>query len=174
MEKKLLLLGILRGHDMHGYQMNETLAQDAGIGITLKKANAYKLLNQMAADGWITYREEREGNRPPRRVYTIAPPGEAAFQRLLRESLAIYAAPQMPSVIAYDYLNELPVDEAVALLKERRQKARERFDQLEEIPKEMLQVHMGMIYLHRYYAAELEWMDEIINHLNEKKTNESG
>jgi DNA-binding PadR family transcriptional regulator len=170
MEKKLLLLGILRGHDMHGYQMNEMLMQDAGIGITLKKANAYKLLNQMADDGWITYREEREGNRPPRRVYAIAPVGEAAFQRLLRESLVAYAAPQMPSVIAYNYLDELPADEAVALLQERRLIASKRFDQQEEIPKEMLQAHLGMIYLHRFYTAELEWLDEIINHLNEKQT----
>ena len=169
MEKKLLLLGVLRGHDMHGYQMNEMLTQDAGIGITLKKANAYKLLNQMADDGWITYREEREGNRPPRRVYAIAPAGEAAFQRLLRESLVTYAAPQMPSVIAYNYLNELPIGEAVALLQERRQMVSKRFDQLEEIPKEMLQAHLGMVYLHRFYAAELEWLDEIVGHLNKEE-----
>ena len=171
MEKKLLLLGILRDHDMHGYQINEILTQDAGIGMTLKKANAYKLLNQMATDGWITYREEREGSRPPRRVYAIAPAGEAAFQRLLRESLVAYAAPQMPSVIAYNYLNELPVTEAIALLRERRQMVYRRFHQLETTPQEMLQAHLGMVYLHRFYAAELEWLDEIINHIDDRETN---
>ena len=36
------------------------------------------------------------------------------------------------------------------------------------ITKEMLQAHLGMVYLHRYYTAELEWLDEIINHMNEK------
>jgi len=170
MEKKLLLLGVLRDHDMHGYQLNEILRQDAGIGMTLKKANAYRLLNQMATDGWVTYREEREGNRPPRRVYTIAPAGEAAFQRLLRESLVGYPAPQMPSVIAYNYLNELPVDEAVALLRERRQIVNKRFHQLEDAPREMLQTHLGMVYLHRFYAAELEWLDEVIHELDDKET----
>jgi DNA-binding PadR family transcriptional regulator len=166
MEKKLLLLGILRGHDMHGYQMNEMLAQDAGIGMTLKKANAYKLLNKMAVDGWITYREEQEGNRPLRRVYTIAPAGEAAFQRLLRESLRAYAAPQMPSVIAYNYLDELPVEEALALLGERRQLVSDRFQQLEAAPEEMRQAHLGMVYLYRFYTAELAWLDEMIARLN--------
>jgi len=165
MEKKLLLLGILRGHDMHGYQMNEMLAQDAGVGMTLKKANAYKLLNKMAADGWITYREEQEGNRPPRRVYAIAPIGEAAFQRLLRESLAAYAAPQMPSVIAYNYLDELPVEEALALLAERQQLISDRFQQLEVVPEEMRQAHLGMVYLHRFYTAELAWLNEVVARL---------
>lgn len=170
MEKKLLLLGILRDHDMHGYQINEILLHDTGIGIILKKANAYKLLNQMAIDGWITYREEREGNRPPRRVYAIAPEGEAAFQRFLRESLLAYPAPQMPSVIPYNYLNELPTDEALILLQERRQIVNKRFHQLEATPQEMLQAHLGMVYLHRFYTAELEWLDEIINNLKNKET----
>ena len=171
-EKKLLLLGILRDHDMHGYHINAILAQDAGIGMTLKKANAYKLLNEMADDGWITYREEREGSRPLRRVYAIAPAGEAAFKRLLRESLVAYAAPQMPSVLAYNYLNELPVTEAVTLLQERRRMVNTRFHQLETVPQEMLQAHLGMVYLHRFYAAELVWLDEIIDRLDKKKTND--
>ena len=170
MEKKLLLLGILRGHAMHGYQMNEILAQDAGIGMTLKKANAYQLLNKMADDGWVTHYEEQEGNRPPRRVYAIAPAGEAAFQRLLRESLAAYATPQMPSVIAYNYLDELPANEAAALLRERRQHINKRFQQLETVPSEMLQAHLGMVYLHRFYTAELEWLDEVLNKLDNKET----
>ena len=170
MEKKLLLLGTLRGHDMHGYQMNEILAQDAGIGMTLKKANAYQLLNKMAADGWITHHDEQEGNRPPRRVYAIAPAGEAAFQRLLRESLASYAAPQMPSVIPYNYLDELPVAEAIALLRDRRQQINGRFEQLDSIAPEMLQAHLGMVYLHRFYTAELAWLDEVIYQLDNKET----
>ena len=166
MEKKLLLLGILRGHDMHGYQMNEILVQDAAIGMTLKKANAYKLLNKMAEDGWVSYREEREGNRPPRRVYAIAPAGEAAFQHLLRESLRAYASPQMPSIIAYNYLGELPVEEAVMLLQKRRELINERFQQLDGAPQEMVGTHLGMAYLHRFYVAELKWLDKVIEKLN--------
>jgi hypothetical protein len=27
-------------------------------------------------------------------------------------------------------------------------------------------MHLGMEYLHRYYAAELEWLDEIIGRLD--------
>ena len=170
MEKKLLLLGILRGHAMHGYQMNEMLAQDAGIGMALKKANAYQLLNKMENDGWVTHHEEQEGNRPPRRVYAITPAGEAAFQRLLRKSLAAYGAPQMPSVIAYNYLDELPVNEAIALLNERRGLINGRFQQIDTVPPEMLQAHLGMVYLHRFYTTELAWLDEIINQLNKKET----
>ena len=116
MEKKLLLLSLLRDHEMHGYQLSEMLGQRVGIPINLTKSNAYKLLNKMEQDSWITYREEQEGNRPPRRVYTITDDGEAVFQQMLRESLATYIAPEFPSTVAFNFLGLLPTDEAVALL----------------------------------------------------------
>ena len=63
MEKKILLLGLLLSHGMHGYQLNEMLQQNPATPISLKKSNAYKLLNDMEADGWVSYTEEQEGNR---------------------------------------------------------------------------------------------------------------
>ncbi len=86
MERKLLLLGLLYSHEMHGYQLNEVLDTHLGTSIQLKKPTVYKLLNQMATDGWLTFREEREGNRPNRRVYAITEQGGEVFQRLLRET----------------------------------------------------------------------------------------
>ena len=47
MEKKLLLLGLLLSHSMHGYQLNEMLKNNIGIPITLKKSNAYKILGRI-------------------------------------------------------------------------------------------------------------------------------
>ncbi|MCP5096518.1 MAG: hypothetical protein GY943_13275 [Chloroflexi bacterium] len=45
---------------------------------------------------------------------------------------------------------------------------------LETVPSDMLQAHLGMVYLHRFYTAELEWLDEVINQLdnNEEMQNE--
>ena len=63
MERKLLLLGMLRENEMYGYQLNEFLETHLGSAVQLKKPTAYNLLNKMAADGWISYREEQEGNR---------------------------------------------------------------------------------------------------------------
>ena len=126
MEKKLLILGVLRSQEMHGYQLSEHLDHNVGMAITLKKSNAYKLLNKMEEDGWVTYHEEREGNGPPRRVYAITPEGKAAFQHMLRKSLAAYPSPEFPAVIALNHLDALPPDEAVSLLGQRRQEVEER------------------------------------------------
>ena len=69
MERKLLLLGMLRNHPMYGYQINDLIDTHLGSSISLTKPTAYRLLNQMTEDGWIEFNEKQVGNRPVRRVY---------------------------------------------------------------------------------------------------------
>lgn len=168
MEKKLLLLSILRAHEAHGYQLNEMLGQSVGIPITLTRPNAYKLLNKMEQDGWISYREEQQGNRPPRRVYAITADGEAAFQQMLRDSLVAYSTPELPGALVFNYLDLLPADEAAVLLGQRREKIAVLFDELSEMPADVREAHPGVEYLLRFYESEIKWVDAIINQLNEK------
>jgi DNA-binding PadR family transcriptional regulator len=170
MEKKLLLLSLLRDHAMHGYQMSEMLSQQAGVPINLTKPNAYKLLKKMEAEGWVTYYEEQEGNRPPRRVYQITDEGETAYQQMLRENLASYAVPEFPSAVGFNLLSVLPAEEAVALLQERREIIVDHLNEVGEIPSEMRPVHMSIDYLIRFYQTEIEWLDEMITNLSEKST----
>ncbi len=75
MERELLLLGLLRGQEMHGYQLNEIISR-VNRYIELKKATVYFLLDKMDNSGWIKRTDEQEGNRPPRRVYHLTAEGE--------------------------------------------------------------------------------------------------
>ena len=75
MERELLLLGLLREKGMHGYQLLEFIDTQMSMCVDLKKPTAYFLLERMTATGWIRFEQSQEGNRPPRRVYTITPKG---------------------------------------------------------------------------------------------------
>jgi DNA-binding PadR family transcriptional regulator len=168
MEKKLLLLGYLVSHSMHGYQLSQILQHSAGLPITLTKSNAYRLLGDMEADGWVTYQEEQEGNRPVRRVYTVTDEGQAVFYRLLRENLSACPTPEFPAAVGFDFVYALPAGEAVALLKQRRQAVEARFQELDAVSDEILQSHLTIEYLHHYYGSELEWLEGIIDRLQAK------
>ncbi len=162
MERKLLLLGLLRSQEMHGYQLNEAIDSHLGASVHLKKPTAYRLLNEMARDGWITYKEEQEGNRPPRRIYSLTPQGEAAFHRLLRESLADYKPVDLLNDIGLAFLDVLASAEVLPLLHKRRSVI-ESLLQMVSVHNE----HPGSFQLmiehqRRHLAAELEWLDEII------------
>jgi DNA-binding PadR family transcriptional regulator len=164
-EKKLLILGVLLSHDMHGYQLNEMLQKSPSTPIALKKSNTYRLLNKMEQDGWVTYIEEQEGNRPQRQTYTVTETGKAAFYDLLRENLAAPPSPEFPGVVGLDFLYMLPVEESVSLLKQRLQAVTAQFEKLDGLEVEIRRTHLAAAYLHTYYAREIQWLDELIQRL---------
>ena len=165
MEKKLLLLGLLLSHEMHGYQLNEMLLQNPSTPIALKKSNTYRLLNKMERDGWVTHIEEQEGNRPQRQVYTVTEIGKAAFYDLLRKNLANPPSPEFPGVVGLDFLYMLPTEETLLLLKQRLRAVTAQFEELDSLDVEIRQTHLAAAYLHTYYAREIQWLDELIQRL---------
>jgi DNA-binding PadR family transcriptional regulator len=168
MEKKLLILGLLLSHDLHGYQLNDVIQQNPGTPISLKKSNLYKLLNDMEKDGWVTYVQEKAGNRPTRRVYSVTEEGEKEFYRLLRENLASHASPEYPSIVGLDFLHMLPADEVVTLLEKRLQIVNEKFEILDNISSEMRHTHLSSAFLHHQYSNEIEWLTAVVTHLKSK------
>ena len=165
MERKLLLLGLLRMEKMHGYQINELIDTHLGTSIQLKKPTVYKLLGTMVDDGWIKYHEEQEGNYPTRRVYRITPGGEEAFQRLLRNNLASYSPVSYLNNIGIVYLDALPGKEAADLLDQRRAEVAGIIQKIDTDEKHQGGFKLMLSYNRRHLTVELEWLDEVISQI---------
>lgn len=165
MEKKLLLLGLLQSREMHGYKINELLEHSCAIPIKITKANAYKLLADMEKQGWVTHKNEREGNRPPRRVYSVTNSGKEAFLNLLRENLISMPKPEFTGLVGLDLASFLPHSETATLLAKKLKLLKELFVELDAIPENVRNTHPSIEYMHRYYSAEIEWIAEIIRRL---------
>ena len=162
MERELLLLGVLRSQDMHGCQLHEAIESHLGMGVQLTKPTAYRLLSNMAEDGWVTYREEQEGNRPPRRVYLITAQGEVAFQRLLRENLANYQPAGFIRQIGLAFLDELSAREALPLLYRRRAGMEELLESTRAHCEHPGSLQLMLEHQVHLLAAELDWLDTVI------------
>ncbi|MEM8857722.1 MAG: PadR family transcriptional regulator [Chloroflexota bacterium] len=172
MERRLLLLGLLRKHGMHGYLLIAHFKSRAVIPITFKKPTVYNLLSKMEQDGWVKVREEREGNRPTRWVYEITPAGEAAYQALLRDELGSFTDAEFPSAVSLAFIDSLPKDEAKSLLEQRQTQVEERLDEVNAVIGGLDDpIHAGhtllpMRYLKRQYLSEIEFLGELINELD--------
>lgn len=164
MERKLLLLGMLREHPMYGYQINELIETHLGSIVALTKPTAYRLLNQMTDDGWIGFKEEQMGNRPIRRVYSILPSGEDAFLEMLREDLVSFTGTPSHGTFGIAFLHAMPTEEALPLLQERRHRVEEFLKSLST--DEDHHGGFGYVILHQiqHLKAELVWLDEVIQH----------
>ena len=164
---KVLLLGLLWGQDMHGYQMTDIIEKHFGVSTELTRPTAYRLLGQMAAEGWIEDHQEQAGNRPPRRVFHLTEAGRAAFLGMLRKVIATYRPAEYLAEHCIAFVDAVPATEAVRLLETRREK-------IEAFIKEVSDDagHHGaatLLLLHRrlHLQTELEWTDLVIASMNE-------
>ena len=162
MERELLLLGLLRMHDMHGYQLNEVIGTHFGGSVHLKKATAYDLLKKMTGKGWIASREEQEGNRPPRKVYSMTPQGKDAFEDMLRESLAEYRPAQFMNDVSLAFLDVLSAEEAVTLLQRRREKIETLLQSVLSSEQHPGSMQLAIEHQIHHLTAEQEWLDDVI------------
>lgn len=169
MDKKLLLLGLLRRQEMHGYQLNEFIDTNLALCTDLKKPTAYYLLDQMSKDGWISAETVQEGHRPPRKVYRLTEPGETAFQRLLRENLSAYLPADFPGDLGLAFLDELSPAEARPLLEAQKAQAAARLAQMRAIPGHA--GSLGLIFAHQIHhlEAELAWLEHVFAELDKEK-----
>jgi DNA-binding PadR family transcriptional regulator len=165
MERELLLLGLLRMEKMHGYQINELIDVHLGTSIQLKKPTVYKLLANMLDDGWISYREEQQGNYPTKRVYEITDQGEMAFQELLRENLGEYRPASYLSNIGIVYLNAIPTEERRSILQQRRQEVDSFKEEIQSAEEHQGEFNLMLSYHLSHLEAELQWLDEVIDTL---------
>ncbi len=77
------LLGFLRHQPMHAYEIHQKLAQlnDLGRVWRLKQSQVYALLGRLEEAGYLTTTTEVQGARPPRKMMSLTPAGQAAFAR---------------------------------------------------------------------------------------------
>jgi len=177
MNRELLLLGLIRQSEMHGYRIIEFIERDLAMCTDLKKPTAYFLLDKMAKNGWISWTEERDGNRPPRRIYQITPEGEGQFQILLRESLAHYEPVKFSDDIALAFSEALSVTEQQELLSRRYQVLLALVEAVRSIPFHPGMAQLAIDHQRMHLESELRWMEELMERIstnsNKRKEHES-
>lgn len=169
MERELLLLGLLRQGAMHGYQLHDFIERNLAFCTDLKKPTAYVLLDKMQAKGWIVVQEAREGNRPYKRVYSLTPAGEEAFQRLLRENLGDFVAAKTGSDIGLAFVDALSKAEALRLLDRRRAALAEQLAEFEAVPEHQGSYQLLIDHQLHYLRSELQWLDEVIARIRSRR-----
>lgn len=165
MDRKLLLLGLLRMQEMHGYRLNDFLDTFLAVCVEVKRPTAYYLLNKMHQDDWITEEEQKEGNRPVRRIYSITAEGERAFQELLRENLGSYSPVQFDGDIGLAFMDALPGEELSSLLSQRRDDLRQQLAAVDAVPDHPGNFQLMIEHQVQHLRAELQWLDDVIDRL---------
>jgi len=166
-DKRLLLLGILSTHSLHGYELNELLKSDV-LAIRIGKANAYQILARLEREGLIAGHEEQVDKRPPRTVYTITEAGRAAFAQLVQARLAEYQPLEYPDGISLNFIDVLTPEVAVPLLEQRAQRLAARCATFVGFSDDIRASHPGLDFLVRLTELEHSMLQELIEKLKKE------
>ena len=166
-DKRLLLLGILSTHSLHGYELNELLKSNSSA-IRIGKANAYQILAKLESQGLIAGHEERVDNRPPRTVYTMTEAGQAEFSRLLQARLADYQPLEYPDGISLNFLDVLDPEDAVPLLEQRATRLAARCATFDGFSDDIRASHPGLDFLVRMTELEQSLLQDLIEKLKKE------
>ncbi len=166
MARQLLLLGLLLGGKMPGYQLNEYVTHAMSLYTDLKKSTAYYTLAKLEKDGYVQQEAERQGKRPERRVYQITDRGLAYFFDLLRGHLSGFARTYYLDDVGIAFMDQLPVDEVRRLLGEKREKIQAALQQFREIPEHGGNARYLVSHNIAHLEADIAWLDGLMNELN--------
>lgn len=133
-ERALLLLGLLKAQRQHGYQVHDFIERNLSRITDMKRPTAYAILERLHKAGLIAEEVEQEGNRPPRRVYSVTAEGEAAYRSLLLANLSQADGMNHPGDVGLMFLNEVEPAEAIACLQGRLSQVEGRITALEATP----------------------------------------
>ncbi len=154
----LLLLGLLKNQAQHGYQLNDFIEKNLARVTNLKKATAYALLERLHESGLVAVKLEREGNRPPRKVYAITQSGETEFLELLRTELSHAEPISSPESTALMFMTELEPSERIACLNTRLEKLNIYIANLENIPTHKSAVNFALERQMVLLRADRNWL----------------
>ncbi len=178
---ELVVLGILSEGPKHGYEILQLVrARAMHEYIKLAMSSLYKTLDRLERKGFVTATKERVGERPERKVYRITREGEERLKELIRRNLNEIQPYYDPLYAALAFAHLVPPEEVISALKRRREHYRELLDHLrgieamlEELERERgldLFFHLAIVRAGiKGVGAELEWLDETISGLSERR-----
>ncbi|MCR2822866.1 PadR family transcriptional regulator [Lederbergia panacisoli] len=166
--RSLLLLGLLMSDSQHGYQIHDFVEKNLTFISNMKKATAYSLLDKLSKEGLIDVSVEYDGNRPPRKVYSINESGRKQFYHLLEINLSAAENIFYEGDIGFMFLDQLPLDKSIEFLQKKHEMLREIYNTITHLSIHECSsgVTIAMNHKKRMLEAELSFITETIQQLN--------
>lgn len=172
---RLVLLGVLCGKPMHGYEIKHIIEDHMGDWTDIKFGSIYFALSKLAEERSVEIAEEgREGNRPSRTVYRITDNGKQEYLKLLRELWTSDDQTLYSFDIGLFFIKSLPKEEVARYLEMRIKKAdeslvylRQHREQMTQNPYIPAQARAIVSHSLKHMEAERDWLAEVSEQFDE-------
>lgn len=174
----LVVLAFLAEAPMHAYRMHELIKQrgkDSVVNVG-QRNSVYQTIARLLRAGLIRVQETaRDEGRPERVTYQITEDGSSTLQAWMKDMLAAPAAefPDLPAALAF--LPVLSPKEVQRHLESRLSAQQEQLAALRAIGEAQLNAGLPRLFLvedeyrQAMLAAEIRWLEAVIDDLREKR-----
>jgi len=171
MSTRLVILGLLRGRPLYGYEIKYLIEQIMGDWTNIAFGSIYYALGKLSEESFVEkIGTEQEGGRPSRHVYQITDAGRAEFVRLLREVWTEVERQYFTFDIGLTFMEALPIEEVKDHLRKRVEDLKQTIQYLdshqaeqladEHVPQRMAAAVFGHHRAHM--QAELDWTRDLL------------
>jgi len=170
---RLVILGILRGEPLHGYEIKQIIEHRMGDWASIAFGSIYFALAKLTEEAMIEkLAVTREGKRPSRSVFQITKAGEAEFLRLLRGCWENIERQRFSIDVGIAFMDALPAQEIPKHLRYRLAKLEEVQEHLvrhedEQLKNPHVPAMARFIFSHSllHNRAELEWTRDLLSRM---------
>jgi len=174
----LAVLCFLRERPMHPYEMQRLfLERHWDEVLVLKRGSLYHAISRLLASRLITATGvSRDGRRPERTTYQIAPEGRQELVRWLREMVALPVREPSTFMAAINFLIHLEPSDAIAQLDRRAQRLEQELATTENVMKQVV-IHVPRLHLLEaeyqlwMRRSELQWVRALLADLRSGQLN---
>ncbi len=162
--RSLVLLGLLMGQSQHGYQINEFIEKNLSTVTDMKKPTAYATLDKLSQKGYIDVETEQEGNRPPRKVYSINERGREYFFNLLLQNLRTAEKSHYVGDLGLMFIDFLPKEQAKEALTKRLEENIKMLESFMETPPHEIRTGVNLAITHKttMLKAEISFLQQTL------------
>lgn len=169
----LLLLGLLARKSMHGYEIRQVLDDfEIENWTSISTTHIYWVLSKLEKAGLVQVAVEQEGNRPPRKTYSITEKGRQEAASLLKEGVGTEQIAYLDIdilLITLGMVPELCHEERTELMYRRRRFLEKQLARTKEVWDSSTRIHKMIPAVHEVYEhrvatlkTELDWICEVI------------
>lgn len=113
------ILGLLRLGPLHGYEMARRLERDGLPEVCpVEQSSLYTYLRTLEARGLVAWGEERVGQRPPRKIFSLTASGEALVDAWLRAPVGRMREVRLAFLLKLYFLRQVDPPAEVQLLRD--------------------------------------------------------
>jgi DNA-binding PadR family transcriptional regulator len=177
---ELALLSLLAEKPRHAYEIEQVIeARNMRDWTEIGFSSIYRILSKLEDSGWLAgVMQPPEGRGPARKVYTLTPAGEKAWQQAALRNLAKPDRKYSSFLLGLDNLGALPLEEGLGAIRTYLTDQQTIYDQLKQTVethpmRSDFYIDIFFDYLLNQLAAEIEWLKKLIARLEAHLKNDN-